>query len=176
MMTREENDLLTRVPIDDGHHWKYMITFRRSAPLDKEDHKRSLEADITPDYRLIRNRANRFQQDREEMKTRTFNGMGPSFVVHDAFATESQGPVQDRTREHLVSSDQAILASRKLLLKAIRDIQDGGEPPLVSRDPASNAAPGLVVLSEVVPDTVNVKEYVRELAEERKMQPKLRRA
>jgi len=24
------------VPIDDTHHWKYMLTFRRSAPLDRE--------------------------------------------------------------------------------------------------------------------------------------------
>jgi len=155
------------VPIDDEHHWKYMITFRRSAPLDKEEHKKSFEADITPDYRLIRNRGNRFQQDREEMKTKTYSGMGPSFVAHDAFATESQGPIQDRTGEHLVSSDQAIVASRKLLVKSIRDIQDGREPPLVFRDAASDAAPGIVVLSEVVPDTVNVKEYVRELVEEK---------
>jgi phthalate 4,5-dioxygenase oxygenase subunit len=154
------------VPIDDGHHWKYMITFRRSAPLDREEHRKSFEADLASDYRLARNSSNRFQQDREEMRTRTFSGMGPSFVGHDAFATESQGPIQDRTREHLVSSDQAIVASRKLLVKSIRDIQDGGEPPLVFRDPASNAAPGIVVLSEVIPDTVNVKEYVRELVEQ----------
>jgi phenylpropionate dioxygenase-like ring-hydroxylating dioxygenase large terminal subunit len=154
------------VPIDDGHHWKYMITFRRSRPLDREEHKRSFEADITPDYRLIRNLGNRFQQDREEMKQRTFSGMGPSFVAHDAFATESQGPIEDRTREHLVSSDQAIVAERKLLVKAIRDLQEGREPPLVFRGAASSALPGLVVLSEVVSDNVNVKEYVRELIEQ----------
>jgi phthalate 4,5-dioxygenase len=154
------------VPIDDGHHWKYMITFRRSAPLDREEHRKSFEADLVSDYRLARNSSNRFQQDREEMRTRTFSGMGPSFVAHDAFATESQGPIQDRTREHLVSSDQAIMASRKLLLKSIRDSQDGGEPPLVFRDSSSKAAPGIVVLSEVIPSTANVKEYVRELVEQ----------
>lgn len=151
------------VPIDDGHHWKYMITFRRSAPLDRDEHKRSFEADITADYRMLRNRGNRFQQDRGEMKTKTFSGLGPSFVAHDAFATESQGPIQDRTREHLVSTDQAIVASRKLLLKSIRDIQGGLQPPLVFKDPALNRAPELTVLSEVVPASVDVKEYVRRL-------------
>jgi len=58
------------------------------------------------------------------------------------------------------------VASRKLLVKSIRDIQDGGEPPLVFRDLTSNASRGIVVLSEVIPDTVNVKEYVRELIEQ----------
>ena len=31
------------------------------------------------------------------METQTFTGMGFNFQAHDAFATESQGPVQDRT-------------------------------------------------------------------------------
>lgn len=151
------------VPIDNEHHWKYMITFRRSAPLDKEAHRKSFEADIDAGYRLLRNRDNRFRQDREEMKTRTFSGLGPSFVVHDAFATESQGEVQDRTCEHLASTDQAIVASRKLLLKSIRDIQDGRQPPVVSKDSAQKRVPDLTVLSEVIPGSVDVKEYVREL-------------
>jgi len=150
------------VPIDDGHHWKYMITFRRSGPLDREEHKRSFEADITPDYRLIRNLGNRFQQDREEMKQRTFSGIGPSFVVHDAFATESQGAVQDRTSEHPGTTDQAIVAERKLLIRAIRDLQEGCEPPLVFHDPTANGLPGMIVLSEVLPADINVKEYVHQ--------------
>jgi phenylpropionate dioxygenase-like ring-hydroxylating dioxygenase large terminal subunit len=113
------------VPIDDTHHWKYMITFRRSAPLDRKPIRKAFEADITPDFRLIGNQSNRYGQDREEMKTRTFSGMGPSFVVHDGFATQSQGAIQDRTQEHLGTTDKAIIAARKLLLKGIKDIQEG---------------------------------------------------
>ena len=156
------------VPIDDEHHWKYMITFRRGRPLDREEHKKSFEADLASGFQLQRTLGNRYGQDREEMTTRTFSGMGPSFVAHDAFATESQGPIEDRAREHPGTSDQAILAERKLLLKAIRDIQDGREPPLVFRDPALNYFPGLIVLSEVLPSSTNVKEYVRELTEGRR--------
>ena len=68
---------------------------------------------------------NRYQQDRASMQTHTFTGMGTNFQVHDAFATESQGPVQNRTEENLVSSDKAIVAARKLILNGIRDVQAG---------------------------------------------------
>jgi len=157
------------VPIDDTHHWKYMITFRRGKPLDRDKARQSFEADITSDYRLIRNLGNRFQQDRQEMKSRTFSGMGPSFIVHDAFATESQGPIQDRTRETLSSTDIVVVAARKLLMKAIKDVQEGREAPLVVRDPESNRFPQLVVISEVIPGTVNVQNYVHALIREREI-------
>ena len=55
------------VPIDDTHHWKYTFTFNRENPLDKEMMRRS-RADMTPDYKPTRNRANRYQQDRGTMR------------------------------------------------------------------------------------------------------------
>ena len=148
------------VPIDDAHHWKYIFVFSRKRPLDKEVMRRS-RSEMTPDYRLIRHKGNRYMQDRESMKTRTFAGLGYNFQAHDAYATESQGPVQERTREHPVSSDQAIVAARKLLLKAIQEVQEGREAPHVVRDAGSNRFPHLVVLSEVVPAEVDWKEYAR---------------
>jgi hypothetical protein len=41
------------VPIDDTTHWKYMVTFRRSAPLDKERVWNNLRGDceLLPDAR-----------------------------------------------------------------------------------------------------------------------------
>ena len=153
------------VPIDDTHHWKYMMTYRRSAPLDKEGFHRRNAEHATADFRLNRNPGNRYLQDREEMKTKTFSGMGPWFPVHDAFATESQGPVQDRAREHLVSSDQAIVAARKLLLKAVHDLRDGKEPQHVLRDPSKNRFPHLQVVSEVLPATTDLRCTLREIVE-----------
>ncbi len=103
------------------------------------------------------------------MKNRTFSGMGPSFIIHDAFATESQGPIQDRTRETLSSTDIVVVAARKLLMKAIKDVQEGRDAPLVVKDPDSNRFPQLVVISEVIPSTVNVKDYVHGLIREREI-------
>jgi phthalate 4,5-dioxygenase len=149
------------VPIDDTHHWKYIFAFNREKPLDDFMRTRS-RVELTADYRLTRNRANRYQQNRDSMKTQTFTGMGINFQAHDAFATESQGPVQDRTAEHLVSSDKAIVAARKLLLNAMKDTKNGGDPQHVIRDSKSNHLLHLQALSEVIPNSIDFRQYTQE--------------
>jgi hypothetical protein len=148
------------VPIDDTHHWKYIFAFNREKPLDDFLRNRS-RADLTADYRLNRNRANRYLQDRGSMQTQTFTGMGFNFQAHDAFATESQGPIQDRTQEHVVSSDKAIVAARKLLLNAMKDLSEGREPQHVIKDLAANRLWHLQALSEVIPQSVDYKEHAQ---------------
>jgi hypothetical protein len=96
------------------------------------------------------------------MKSQTFTGMGYNFQAHDAFATESQGAIQDRSAEHLVSSDKAIIAARKLLLNAINDVRRGRDPQHVVRDPASNRFTHLQVFSEVIDASADWKQHARE--------------
>jgi hypothetical protein len=120
------------------------------------------QTELTADYRLTRNASNRYQQDRDSMNDKTFTGMGVNFQAHDAFATESQGAVQDRTAEHPVSSDKAIIAARKLLLNAMKATQDGRDPQHVMRDVKSNRLLHLQALSEVIPAGVDFKQHVRE--------------
>jgi phthalate 4,5-dioxygenase oxygenase subunit len=153
------------VPIDDDRHWKYTFVYSARAPLDKKMVNRE-RSELTPDYRLVRNEANRFMQDRESMKSKTYAGMGSGFQAHDAFATASQGAIQDRTEEHLVSSDKAIIAARKLLEKAIRDVQEGREPPHVIREPSQNRVPHLLVISDMISVVGDWKEYTRKLEAE----------
>jgi len=151
------------VPIDDEHHWKFMIVFSREEPLNQDVFLKRYSTGMLPGYRSARNAANRYHQDRNELKTRSFTGMGSSFPVHDLYATGSQGPIQDRTREHLVTSDKAIVAARKQLLKAIKDVQDGRDPLHVIRDPKYNRFPHMVVLSEVVPTSKDIKDHVQKV-------------
>ena len=99
------------------------------------------------------------------MATQSFTGMGFNFQAHDAFATESQGAVQDRTEEHLVTSDKAIIAARKLIMSAINDVKAGRDPIHVIRDSKSNKFNHIAVISEVIPAATNFKEYVRQLAD-----------
>jgi hypothetical protein len=95
------------------------------------------------------------------MKTKSFSGLGPNFQVHDSCATVGAGPIQDRTREHLVSSDKGIVAMRKLLLKAVQDVQEGREAPHVIREPELNRFPHLVVLSEVASSSTEWRAHIR---------------
>jgi phthalate 4,5-dioxygenase len=132
------------VPIDDTHHWKYSWAHSRTSPLDPSEARGyATNSDLNADYTLARNRTNRYLQDREEMQTTSYLGMGRNFNVHDAYATEGQGPILDRTQEHLGNADKAIVLMRKVLLRSIRELQAGTEPPHLIRDAADNHFPYL---------------------------------
>ncbi len=143
------------VPIDDTHHWKYAFIFSREKPLRKEIISRGRAEN--------RNKANRYLQDRESMKTKFYSGMGRDVPGQDTCMVEGQGPLQNRDQEHLVSSDKPIVAARKLLLKAIQDVQEGREAPHVVREPKRNRFPQLVVISDVIPSGTNWKDYTKKM-------------
>ena len=150
------------VPIDDTHHWKYTYTINPEGPLDRET-VRDRSSQITDGYMPVRNKANRYMQDRKSMKSESYSGIGVNFQMHDVFATEGLGAVQDRTKEHLVASDTPIVVSRKILMNAIKDVQEGREPPGVVRDPGKNRFPGVIGTAGYVPDTMDWKEHLKAL-------------
>jgi phthalate 4,5-dioxygenase len=57
--------------------------------------------------------------------------MGHDINVHDQWAVESQGEIQDRTKEHLGTTDKAIIANRRQLSHAIDAVEKGEAPPFV---------------------------------------------
>jgi phthalate 4,5-dioxygenase oxygenase subunit len=137
------------VPIDDETHYRYDFVFNRARPVSRERYEREFAAEMQG-HRYVRNKRNRYLQDRKLMKTSNYTGMGDYFPAHDAFATETPGPIHDRTREHLGTTDVCIVAARRRLLEAIEDVQAGREPIHVVRDPAENDMSHIVVVSEVV--------------------------
>jgi phenylpropionate dioxygenase-like ring-hydroxylating dioxygenase large terminal subunit len=124
------------VPIDDTNHWKYTFTFYRDHPIDQSWGHNPDARDSR--YRPLRNKANRYRQDRASMKTECYTGVGVDFVIHDLFATESQGPIQNRSEEHLGAMDRALVIERAIMRKAILDLQEGHEPANVVRTPEGN--------------------------------------
>jgi phthalate 4,5-dioxygenase oxygenase subunit len=151
-MSGDGYNMYWHVPIDDTHHWRYDMVFRRSAPMEEKDILRNQEIldELNPDYRPKRNKANRYLQDRESMKTWSFSGMGRIFNVQDTAIVEGSGPIIDRTREFLGPSDRAIIAARRQMLRGIREVEAGREAPHVVRSPEKNRYPGLTVISEVL--------------------------
>jgi phthalate 4,5-dioxygenase len=147
------------VPIDDTSHWKFVIIFDREKPLQKELIQRGRN-ELTPDYHLMRNKSNRYMQDRASMRNQSFSGIGQNFQAQDACVIESAGAIQDRTREHLVSSDRAIVAARKLMLKSILDIRAGRDALHVVRDPAANEFSHIAVISEVTEKGADFKALI----------------
>jgi phenylpropionate dioxygenase-like ring-hydroxylating dioxygenase large terminal subunit len=137
------------VPVDDTHNYWYAIFTSFDAPVDRETMRNQrLEAVTLPDYIPKSGRHNQWGFSAEEQQTRTYLGMGESDInVHDQWACESMGAIQDRTREHLGTTDKVIMANRRTLLKAIETVQAGGTPPGVA-DPA-------VARQRMGPDTID---------------------
>jgi len=139
-MSREMTISQWHVPIDDEKHYWYAIFTSFGAPVNKDEMRRQrLELYQLPDYIPNKNKSNDYGFDPHEQEHDTYTGMGADINVHDQWACESMGAIQDRTNEHLGTSDKAISAYRKLLRQAIE--QSGkGEKPIMVLDPAKAAS------------------------------------
>jgi hypothetical protein len=127
------------VPIDDVSCYWYAIFTSFGAPVDHQQMRETrLKLYELPDYRPRLGRHNQYGYNVAEQATQTFTGMGFDINVHDQWAIEGQGRIQDRTREHLGYSDKAIIAYRRMLLSAIGQVQNG-EKPLMWLDKARAA-------------------------------------
>ena len=49
-----------------------------------------------------------------------------------------QGPLSDRTREHLATSDKGVILFHNLILENVAKVERGEDPMGVIRDPAKN--------------------------------------
>ena len=63
-------------------------------------------------------------------------------LAQDAHAWISQGPITDRTQEHLGRTDLPIVFMRRQFEEQMRIVEDGGDPMNVFRDP--DTMPGLI--------------------------------
>lgn len=135
------------VPADDEHAWRYDLGFLRDRKPTEEDLNRRTQ--IGPDYRRIRNLKNNYLQDRRLQATTDYTGI-ENFLNEDGCATESMGPIYDRSLEHLGVSDKAVIAVRKYLINAVKEFQDGKEPPHVVRDAARNHFPHIDTFAQTI--------------------------
>jgi hypothetical protein len=158
--------LLWHVPVTDDVHIKYMLNYRRSAPIERAGLKAAYDLHIIPgtDLEPRRHRENRWLQDRDEMKDRWFAGLGPSFLVHDNWVTESMGPIYDRSNENLGYSDMAVAQARRLILRGLADIAEGREPQGRHHTAEAASLRDLVVRAYIVADRNNFKQGVLEHA------------
>jgi hypothetical protein len=85
--------------------------------------------------------------------------MGRIFNVQDTAIVEGCGEIADRSQEFLGSSDRAIIAARRQVLRAIRDVEAGKEAPHTIRNEAANRFPHLTVVSEVITDGSDWQSY-----------------
>ena len=63
------------------------------------------------------------------MTETTFTGMGSVFQAHDLCVTEGAGAIQDRSQEHLGSSDVMLIRVRRRLLAAAEALVSSSVTP-----------------------------------------------
>jgi len=121
-MSNEMTITQWHVPVDDTHCYWYSMFTSFDKPVDKVTmREQRLKEHRLPDYAPLKNRANNYGYNPDEQDTLTYTGMGLDINVHDQWAVESMGAIQDRRGEHLGRSDAAIIRYRKLLRKAIAE-------------------------------------------------------
>ena len=140
------------VPVDDTSCYWYAMFTSLDEPVDREKmREQRLDGITLPDYKPVRNRANRYLFDPHEQMTSTYTGLGQDINVHDQMAVEGQGPIHDRTREHLCRTDRAIITYRRMLLAAIDAVAAGRDPDLLLRDTARVPSRGPIPLDGIGP-------------------------
>jgi phthalate 4,5-dioxygenase len=151
------------VPIDDQRCWTFSIDYQPAAPLSAAQlqameegagiHARLIPGTFTP----LAHKGNDYLVDRAAQRARqTFSGV-LSVPIQDAAVQESMGPIQDRARENLVSTDNGIIKTRQRLLRAAENLARGVMPP--GREASAQR---LRAFSAVLPRTVGLDEAVRQ--------------
>jgi nitrite reductase/ring-hydroxylating ferredoxin subunit len=122
-----------RIPIDDQHCWSFSMRYSPERAFT-EDELTDLRAGlggpplVAGTFRPERNKDNGYLLDRGLQKTTSYSGITGGAHQQDLTITETMEPVVDRTLERLGTSDTAIIAVRRRLMKAAQDLQSGLEP------------------------------------------------
>jgi phenylpropionate dioxygenase-like ring-hydroxylating dioxygenase large terminal subunit len=160
------------IPMIQGHMWVPMddqntMVFNWMLAVDEDK-------PLTPDFILKRetfagrgpngegvtrhqSRANDWLIERGVQRAKTFTGI-PGLNNQDLAVQESMGPIVDRSREHLGSTDKAIIQFRRCLLDAANGLQQGIDPP----GSDSKTYRGIRCADVIIPKDVRWQEAARD--------------
>jgi phthalate 4,5-dioxygenase oxygenase subunit len=119
------------VPMDDEHTASYLIDASATRQLDLQERlKRSgmTEERFYANNTFVANWDNSYWQDRDAMKKKLNWSGFKGITQEDAVISTSMGPIYDRTQEHLVAADAAIVRLRKRLLECLKKMEKGEDP------------------------------------------------
>jgi phenylpropionate dioxygenase-like ring-hydroxylating dioxygenase large terminal subunit len=132
------------VPIDDTHTWVYSFGYAHdpARPLSPERVRlretRLGRGDNLDEHYVPRmNRSNDYGIDRAVQKTTSMTGI-PGINTQDFALQEGMRAIVDRTKEHLGTTDRAIIVLRQVLLAALDALDRGEAPPASDPDAYRN--------------------------------------
>jgi phthalate 4,5-dioxygenase oxygenase subunit len=147
------------VPVDDlscivwcfTHHPTRALTTQE---LDVMRNGGGIHVKLIPGtFRPVVNKDNDYMLDRAAQRAQqTYSGVA-GIAMQDAAIQESMGPLQDRSKENLVSTDNGVIMARIRLRQAALATQAGGAPD--GLDPATHAVRSASI---VLPENISFVE------------------
>ncbi len=123
------------VPIDDENCWAWSFDYHPVRPLSDSEVQAmrdgmGIHVKYVPGtYIPLANKSNDYLMDREAQKAgATYSGV-EGIGMQDASLQESMGPIVDRTKENLTSTDNGIIMARLRLIKAAKALAEKGQLP-----------------------------------------------
>ena len=132
------------VPMDDEHTMIVQLArrgvYRREQTANIVGASRSRHflpntTDWFGRWRLTGNRGNDHLIDRAVQRRESFTGI-EGVQMQDQAVQEGMGAIVDRSLEHLAPSDMMVARVRRLLLRAVRALDESGALPPAAADPA----------------------------------------
>ena len=117
------------VPMDDTNTAFYFLAWGHpdQTPVTKTWREflcQTVGVDLDENFAPLRNRANKFWQDRKAMKAGNFTGI-KGFPNQDVAMWVTMGAITDRSNERLGASDMAVVTFRRVMVDAARAFQTG---------------------------------------------------
>ena len=114
-----------RVPVDDVNTKTFWLRFY---PYGESDRGKPLVLKTIG-----------FENDQPGVYNRVDDGWwGIASSDQDRVAQESQGPIYDRTKEHLGAADEGVIMLRAMIKESIEVVRQGKDPVWTLRDPRQN--------------------------------------
>ncbi|MGH7074360.1 MAG: Rieske 2Fe-2S domain-containing protein [Stellaceae bacterium] len=131
--------IIFEVPIDDQNTATYSVRYG-TKPILRETRLKETGFDDTDMYsaqtqRFLWTRAQLHRQ-RRDLMDRNWSGFR-GIALEDAVIATSMRPIQDRTKEHLIASDLAVVRFRRRLLDSVGRMERGEDPLGVNVDAAA---------------------------------------
>ena len=166
-ISREMTITQWHVPIDNTSCYWYSMFTSFTEPVNKElMWEQRIKEHRLPDFAPLKNKSNNYGYNPQEQSSETYTGMGLDINVHDQWAVESMGTIQDRTKEHLATTDIAISKNRKLLRAAIESV-DKNPGDLKMQNGTTRDITGPISVDTIAADSAWDKAYSEEDAKRR---------
>jgi phenylpropionate dioxygenase-like ring-hydroxylating dioxygenase large terminal subunit len=123
------------IPIDDENCWVFTYDYHPVRQLTEQELQAMKDGfgvhnEFVPGtFRPLQNKDNDYMMDRAAQKRGdTYSGI-KGISMQDASLQESMGPIVDRTKERLVSTDSGIILARRKLWRTLEALRDEGTKP-----------------------------------------------